>query len=266
MTLRWMASNLTPSSQRGIFVPPLASSARVPAAQLHSAAIWLWDRFAALRSAMSDFQSIGRVSRISEASSRPLAASSLGFPTGGSSTLIGMREKPRTAFGERLLKARKLAGLSQPQLAKLVGVSPGTIGEAETSAIGSKHTAKLAGVLGVRAEWLSTGDGAMVDGETWPFHTVTLARVLALAPQDRALVESMLKAAIESREYSVTSTKDDGTFPLLRDPVVSHKTGSTAPQTSTLLENARVGGKRAGSKKSGGVPVPRSGRGPKRAA
>ena len=70
----------------------------------------------------------------------------------------------RTDFAERLVTARKRAGLSQAQLAKLVGVAQGTISEAETVALGSSKTPAMADALGVSAVWLSSGTGEMFAG------------------------------------------------------------------------------------------------------
>jgi phage repressor protein C with HTH and peptisase S24 domain len=69
------------------------------------------------------------------------------------------RETYRTPFGERLYAARTAAQLSQPELAKAVGMAQSTLAEAERSGQGSSKTAQLAAALGVRAEWLAEGTG-----------------------------------------------------------------------------------------------------------
>lgn len=67
-----------------------------------------------------------------------------------------------SSLGERLAKARTEAGLTQGELASLVGLKQQTIGaiesgeQASTTKIGS-----LAHVLRVRALWLETGEGLM---------------------------------------------------------------------------------------------------------
>ncbi len=79
------------------------------------------------------------------------------------STLAG-----RTRF------ARKNAGLTQEDLAKKLSVSQGTITHIESGR--NKETIiiiALAKVLGVRAEWLATGEGDMFDG--WPFKDINKA-------------------------------------------------------------------------------------------
>ena len=73
------------------------------------------------------------------------------------------REKVRTNFGERLFKARKHAGLTQVELAKLAGIAQSTMTEAETTANGSTKVMQLAKATGVNPDWLATGKGEMLD-------------------------------------------------------------------------------------------------------
>lgn len=70
--------------------------------------------------------------------------------------------RERSAFGERLLAARKHAGLSQSDLAKAVGMSQSGLAEAEMSAQGSSKTAQLAAATGVSPRWLADGEGPML--------------------------------------------------------------------------------------------------------
>ena len=66
-------------------------------------------------------------------------------------------------FGQRLKHARKLKSMSQDQLAKIVGVTQGLIGQIERDEIeGSKHTPKIADTLGVGLLWLTDGIGDML--------------------------------------------------------------------------------------------------------
>lgn len=77
-------------------------------------------------------------------------------------TVIYAMENPkrkRTEFGTRLLQARKELGVSQEALAKSVGITQATLGKAEYHAGGSRYTAQLAKVLGVKPQWLATGEG-----------------------------------------------------------------------------------------------------------
>lgn len=78
-------------------------------------------------------------------------------------TLSGMREIARTDYGARLYKARKThAKISQQALAEDVGTAQSNIAELETSGQGSSFTPQFAKRLGVRVEWLATGEEPMV--------------------------------------------------------------------------------------------------------
>lgn len=64
-------------------------------------------------------------------------------------------------FSERLAQAMKHAGYTQGRLAKDVGMAQSSVNKLLKEANGSRKTVEIASVLGVRAEWLSTGDGEM---------------------------------------------------------------------------------------------------------
>jgi DNA-binding XRE family transcriptional regulator len=69
------------------------------------------------------------------------------------------------AFARRLKKARAHAGLSQADLARVLGVKPQAIQYLEqesNNARGSKHTSAIARACAVDAMWLSTGRGTML--------------------------------------------------------------------------------------------------------
>jgi transcriptional regulator with XRE-family HTH domain len=71
---------------------------------------------------------------------------------------------PPASYGERLKEARAFAKLSQAELASAVGVKQQTIQYLENpqrSAAGSKHTAAIARICKVNADWLATGHGKM---------------------------------------------------------------------------------------------------------
>lgn len=70
-------------------------------------------------------------------------------------------------FSERLTTAMAAAGLSQAQLADMVGVSqPAVQKMAAGKTNGSRKMVELARALGVQAEWLSNGSGPMrADGQ-----------------------------------------------------------------------------------------------------
>lgn len=68
------------------------------------------------------------------------------------------------ALGKRLKEARLAVGLSQGELAEIVGMTQAAIGALETR--DSKHSSKLfalASALKVRTEWLATGSGPMAE-------------------------------------------------------------------------------------------------------
>ena len=73
--------------------------------------------------------------------------------------MAGMTRKNRTPYGSRLVQARKQAGLGQVELARRVGIAQSTLAAAEWSALGSRHTPKIAKVLGVNPIWLQNGSG-----------------------------------------------------------------------------------------------------------
>jgi transcriptional regulator with XRE-family HTH domain len=163
-----------------------------------------------------------------------------------------MREKERTPFAQRLVAARTRAGLSQPQLAKLVGMAQGTLGEAETTAIGSKYTAQLAGILKVRAEWLASGEGPMLD-VGWPFARIDLSRVLRLSPSDLAYVEGRLEAAIEKVEQAQGESPTEATDQQDKPPPSATRGTARTDELFNLTGGVkREGNKSRRSQKQGG--------------
>lgn len=74
-------------------------------------------------------------------------------------------------FADRLKEAMHISGLSQDQLAKLVGVSQPAIQKMVAGRTqGSRKLVEIASALGVRPEWLSSGSGDMrLDGSK-PHH------------------------------------------------------------------------------------------------
>ncbi|AWX01088.1 hypothetical protein DPF84_04690 [Enterobacter hormaechei] len=64
-------------------------------------------------------------------------------------------------FSERLAQAMKYAGYTQGRLAKDVGMAQSSVNKLLKEANGSRKTVEIASVLGVRPEWLSTGEGEM---------------------------------------------------------------------------------------------------------
>lgn len=68
----------------------------------------------------------------------------------------------KESLAQRLNQAMELSGMSQGALAKASGVAQPTIWRlARGNARGSTKIVEIANALGVRTEWLSTGDGPM---------------------------------------------------------------------------------------------------------
>jgi phage repressor protein C with HTH and peptisase S24 domain len=82
----------------------------------------------------------------------------------------GYTLKIMKTFSERLIAAMSSAGLSQGQLAELVGISQPAIQKMTSGKTsGSRKIVEISGALGVRPEWLSTGEGSMrADGQMPP--------------------------------------------------------------------------------------------------
>ncbi|KFC12664.1 helix-turn-helix family protein [Trabulsiella guamensis ATCC 49490] len=64
-------------------------------------------------------------------------------------------------FSDRLAHAMKRAGYTQGKLAKEVGMAQSSVFKLLNNANGSRKTVEIASALGVRPEWLSTGEGEM---------------------------------------------------------------------------------------------------------
>lgn len=133
-----------------------------------------------------------------------------------------MREKrTRTAFGERLHKARKHAALTQPQLASAAGLAQSTLAELEYDGNGSSKTAQLAKACGVRVEWLSEGRGVMVDK---PQH---------LSPEILEVAEAVAALPEEQRGMFLSAMRN-----LLGMPEPGQKKGLSG---TTASENINAG-------------------------
>lgn len=77
-------------------------------------------------------------------------------------------------FAERLNAAMIAAGVSQGQLAEMVGVSQPAIQKMTSGKTnGSRKMVELANALGVRPEWLSSGKGAMREDGQQPQSQLT---------------------------------------------------------------------------------------------
>lgn len=74
-------------------------------------------------------------------------------------TCVNFINNEKMIFGERLRQARLDAGLSQDELARLVGVKQATVAEAEAVGKSSKKILEYARALKVSPDWLAFGKG-----------------------------------------------------------------------------------------------------------
>jgi len=88
-------------------------------------------------------------------------------------------------FSERLRAAMDYAGFTQGGLAKAVGMAQSSVNKLLNSADSSRKTVEIAKVLGVRPEWLSSGEGDMLSD-----------RLREHSPAYSTVRESRLKAAV----------------------------------------------------------------------
>lgn len=95
--------------------------------------------------------------------------------------------RERTAFGQRLLRARVHAGLSQVKASKELGISQSNLSDLEGPAESSTFTAQIARLYGCDAHWLATGEGEPGFSVREP----AAEYGAALAKKEQAAVESL---------------------------------------------------------------------------
>lgn len=101
-------------------------------------------------------------------------------------------------FATRLRETREARGLTQPQLAKLIGKGQSLIGNLEAgSRESSTYIPEIAHALGVDAYWLKTGVRTIIAGDPKIDEVVELMR--QTAAEGRAVV--LDKAREVAREY-----------------------------------------------------------------
>ena len=88
-------------------------------------------------------------------------------------------------FSERLRAAMNYAGFTQGRLGKAVGMAQSSVNKLLNGAESSRKTVEIAKALGVRPEWLSSGDGEMIGD-----------RIREPSPGYSTFRESKLKAAV----------------------------------------------------------------------
>lgn len=121
------------------------------------------------------------------------------------------------ALKDRLIHARELRGLTQQELADLVGCSQSTIGNVEA---GERHSLRnlidIARALRVSPEWLYDGGGPLPQPGLqaqeprksyagWPFST-PFERFDAMPAPMKALVDQALAAAVMASEAQYRDT------------------------------------------------------------
>lgn len=122
-----------------------------------------------------------------------------------------------TSFAGRLRHARERMGLSQQELARLVGTTQGTYHPWESGRKSKRiepdqvTTIKLADILGVSLEWLIRGTGprdciALDNGAARVLGQYRLAQELGI--QDRFVSTGELMVKEASRSYGKTAGKD----------------------------------------------------------
>lgn len=131
-----------------------------------------------------------------------------GFPMVDNPNLSDMRETARTDYGARLYKARKKhAKISQQALAEAVGTAQSNIAELETTGQGSSFTPQFAKRLGVRVEWLATGEEPMLPVQSQQARSSTAQESGAAADHyDLATALQTVGRAIESAD---AATRED---------------------------------------------------------
>jgi transcriptional regulator with XRE-family HTH domain len=103
--------------------------------------------------------------------------------------------KQKQAIANRLALARKQAGLSQGQVAKLLGLHRPAISEVEAARrnVTGQELAKFAEIYGVSADWLAGNYGDEPDANR--DRVLLAARELAkIAPEDLSKVLDLLSA------------------------------------------------------------------------
>ena len=105
---------------------------------------------------------------------------------------MNSQEDARTAIGRRLALARQQAGLSQGQVAKLLGVHRPTISEMESGRrrVAADELAQLASIYSVDVTWLTSGTSG---GESEDRITLAARELSKLKPDDLDRVMALLK-------------------------------------------------------------------------
>jgi len=128
---------------------------------------------------------------------------------------------PVNTFASRLADARNKKGLSQIELARLVGVKPGSIGNYESGIRkSSRQIVAIAKALGVDPTWLETGKGPRhppeaVESHNQEFHVAQPVSPYGSKVPPRMTWEELMKKTDLPTTFRVT-LNDDALAPRLR--------------------------------------------------
>lgn len=103
------------------------------------------------------------------------------------------------SLASRLRRAREARDLSQPALARIAGVSQGTIGNIEAGIRGGASSlASIAQALQIRYLWLRDGDGEMeLPASAWPFSQELWPAVKDLPAEELRRLENQMRAFLD---------------------------------------------------------------------
>jgi transcriptional regulator with XRE-family HTH domain len=113
------------------------------------------------------------------------------------------------SIGDRLKLARKHAGLTQPQLANAMNglMTQQNISQLELGIYkATEYAVQLATACGVRPEWLVTGEGNMVNMETYELSPDMIAHLKVLQQLPDYAREEVIRDAIKTAELITKAT------------------------------------------------------------
>ncbi|HEX2595601.1 MAG TPA: helix-turn-helix transcriptional regulator [Luteimonas sp.] len=105
----------------------------------------------------------------------------------------------RMGLAERVRRARRIAGLSQQELARALGVTRSAISNWESTNAAQPATdrlARLANALEVSFEWIATGRGEMRLPRSVPAATAVDARLFVDCPHELNLLSAYRRAPV----------------------------------------------------------------------
>lgn len=114
-------------------------------------------------------------------------------------------------FSDRLKIAINSAGITQKELARIVGVSQQTIGYLCKDGKGSTHTHSLAEALGVNAQWLAKGRGPMrADEVKWEVREAEVPYAATSGELDQSPSKGKIPLISSVQAGEFRDTNDDG--------------------------------------------------------